>query len=127
MTTVADVLGPQEQLVENVVATYLVADPASDAWYLHANELASTMAPAAEAAGVIAALSPMVSWSNNERLARYALLHGRAIGHFPANCAKANRIMYGEHPLSVLGGHKVRAFYRCILDPENPEPVLAPR
>ena len=38
---------------------------------------------------------------------------------YPANLAKAKRIFQGEAPLDVLGGMKVRSFYRNIMLDES--------
>ncbi|SRR6266704_448242 len=74
------------------------------------------------AAGIVAALSPMTGWSTNlENAERIIVLHTagkpmptRGFG-FRKNTAKAWRILDGEHPLKVLGGPKVTAFYHNIL------------
>jgi hypothetical protein len=58
-------------------------------------------------------------WSSNVALAE-ALCAGKPVtGVLSANLEKAQRILDGERPLAVLGGDKVRAFYRAIMgDPE---------
>lgn len=85
-------------------------------------------------AGIIAALSPMNGWANNLRKAQ-ALVSARGritiaengsngIG-LSANVAKAVEIYRGADPLDVLGGDKVRAFYRTIVDPTGDiDPVI---
>lgn len=75
------------------------------------------------AAGVIAALSPRIQWAVNLRAAESVLEHAAigiritmpVVGGFGANRDKAWRIALGERPLSVLGGLKVRAFYRNLM------------
>lgn len=76
--------------------------------------------------GVIAALSPMQAWDTNIELAR-KLAATHAAGEpmptkgygFKRNTEKAWRILDGEAPLTVLGGDKVRSFYRNILGCEH--------
>lgn len=95
-------------------------------WYYNAYQKAKQLEAAFsgqyavhEIVGVIAALSPQVSWSRNRQLAEGALdahLVGRPItGQTGDNCHKAQRILDGEDPLAVLGGMKVRAFYLSII------------
>ncbi len=71
-----------------------------------------------KAAAVIAALSPRVKWTHNVKDTD-ALMHGALTG-FNAlgnNIVKAWRIMEGEDIETVLGGRKVRSFYRNIAHP----------
>ena len=79
-----------------------------------------------QVAGIVAALSPQLSWEKNKeqaiesiaRLQNSRTLDGMMA--YPANKAKAIRIFKGEAPLDVLGGMKVRSFYRNImLDTES--------
>jgi hypothetical protein len=95
-------------------------------WYKDANALAVRLSPAdpAAAAGVIAALSPMMSWGQNVILAERAYVDGKASGALFSNVAKANRILSGERPEDVLGGDKVRAFYGVIADPTSDAVVV---
>lgn len=109
----------------NIVRVWELATDAEIAdgmnWYRDAHELAVKLNPAdpASAAGVIAALSPMMDWGQNVRLAVRAYADGSASGALSGSVAKANRILNGEAPLDVLGGNKVRAFYGCIADPSS--------
>lgn len=84
-----------------------------------------------QVAGVIAALSPQVSWKRNVELAESAIvfhLMGVTItGQTGDNCLKAKRILDGEDPLAVLGGLKVRAFYEGILTKGETETVCIDR
>jgi hypothetical protein len=85
-------------------------------------------------AGIIAALSPLNGWTNNvnkaaeliSRRGRITVIKGQPNGiGLPDNVIKAIRIYKGEQPLDVLGGDKVRAFYRTILDPTaDIDPVI---
>lgn len=100
-------------------------------WYPLANSFCAAWAEnfgltIAQFAGIVAALSPQLSWEKNkaqalETIAR--LQNGRTLDGmmaYPANKAKAIRIFKGENPLSVLGGNKVRSFYQNImLDTES--------
>lgn len=74
--------------------------------------------PLSRAAGVIAALSPRVRWSENVRLADDALA-GRRVGALKTSVRKAERIVNGARPLDVLKGPKTRAFYRAIMGSED--------
>lgn len=123
---------------ENVIAVYRHAElrhiAAGLQWYPDANALARRLSPGdtARGAGVIAALSPQTSWQINMRLAVRAFDEGFASGHTGVNETKANRILNGESPEDVLGwnnpkatsGHKVRNFYRNILNPLGNEVTI---
>lgn len=106
--------------------------PAEDdgaAWYAVARRECRRMARAhdvtlATAAGVVAALSPRVQWSTNLKLADQTLAQRGTDAPAPrgamlANYRKADRIANGERPLDVLGGPKVRAFYRALMGDAN--------
>lgn len=99
------------------------------AWYSAAHTFATGLAEryglpggTAQAAYVIAALSPQQSWSANQQCADLLIRTGSTFG-LGANIAKARRILAGESPLTVLAppnparitGSKVRAFAECIL------------
>jgi hypothetical protein len=108
--------------VDNILRVYARSSKQDIAqgtiWYRDANRTATDIANGNTrmGAGVIAALSPQQQWETNVRMARNAFLRRKAAGHFPANNAKANAIMRGAEPLSVLGGDKVRAFYANIVN-----------
>lgn len=79
------------------------------------------------ATGVLAALSPSCHWSRNKSLAWEMLSTGNC-GHMYGDAIrKARRIIDGEDPLDVLGGDKVRSFYRNILDPWGSDDVTVDR
>lgn len=124
-------------LVSNVLAVYNGASAQNIreglSWYLDAHNLAYLLAKSLPprkygtkplythpcAAGIIAALSPMNHWENNKRKA-WQLIQQEGDGTgcgLLTNVRKAERIYFGEAPLDVLGGNKVRAFYQTILDP----------
>jgi hypothetical protein len=105
-------------------------------WYDVARRTAEALAgeynvPLHRAAGVIAALSPRITWADNVRGAEQVLHRaaypevfgpggeleglGRPVPGFGQNVRKAEAIARGEAPEQVLGGDKVRAFYRAIL------------
>ena len=104
-----------------IVATYRRATPADvvdgRTWYARARALAAELDPTdpRRAAGVIAAMSPRLTWTQNVNVAR-AIYAGTPVGGLKANLLKARAIMAGADPLDVLGGLKVRAFYACIID-----------
>lgn len=96
-------------------------------WYMTAREDAASLhSDVSIAAGVIAALSPGMKYDFN-LLAAEALLAGESLGGFGvrwyANVLKARLIIAGEPVLDVLQGLKVRAFYQCIMHPDDAETV----
>lgn len=90
-------------------------------WYPTAHALAVDLAPEnpRQAAGVIAALSPMMNWERNMMLAVRAYRDGEASGALGRNVEKANVILCGADPLDILGGNKVRNFFGAIADPDS--------
>lgn len=87
---------------------------------------------AERAIGAFCALSPNNDESGNYRdlVTVIAASHKRmqfedfSVSTWAPNKLKAWRILrYGESPLKVLGGDKVRSFYRNILNPLDPVPV----
>ena len=68
---------------------------------------------------IVAALSPRCRWKDNIRLAASFIAqgNGKALAVFTDSKAKAARILAGEHPLTVLGGPKTKAFYANLLNP----------
>ena len=93
-------------------------------WYADAHRLAVVLAhtpdhrpivTVAQAAGVIAALSPLTPWHRNKELATRAVSDGEASGTLGNSVRAANRILAGEDPLSVLKSDKVRNFYLSIM------------
>lgn len=89
-------------------------------WYRAARVLVGALArrhgtTRAVVAGVLAATSPRCTWSRNVEVTR-ELLAGRAVTRvFRAGVVKAQRIISGAKPLVVLGGDKVRSFYRALV------------
>lgn len=87
-------------------------------WYSAASDIATlvgdlTKTSPIHGAGIIAALSPQCSWDENIVRA-LALANNEQVGAFGDALAKAKRIHKGHHPLSVLGGRKVRSFFYNI-------------
>jgi hypothetical protein len=127
-------------LTRNILATLAEATAdeieAGRTWYAEAHALAIELAntgtgtgtPNAirRAAGVIAALSPQVSWTRNAVMAREIYATGTTRG-LRSNVEKARKIYSGADPDDVLGGNKVRAFFANIADPESSPAVTVDR
>jgi hypothetical protein len=99
-------------------------------WYLEAHNFARGLdaSNVSRSAGVIAALSPQVSWDRNKILAAKAFADDVATGHTGAMLRQANRILQDyQQPLDVLRGPKVREFFRCIVNPYCLESVCIDR
>jgi hypothetical protein len=120
--------------VNNIIAVWhaATADQVADgrSWYRHANDLADLMSNGnvRAGAGVIAALSANKGWEINIRLAGEAFATGTLRGHVRDALAKAERIMMGQDPLTVLPtDSKTWNFFRCIADPDDAEAVVIDR
>jgi len=142
--TSAPVLSDQQRnaAVRRVCRTFRLTGTAERAaglgWYATAWDAAGTIARAmvgarvwatmsadarraltVQVAGVIAALSPRCQWSTNVAWAA-AVVHAARTGapmprvHTKTMRRQAWRIANGEHPLAVLHGPKVRAFWANI-------------
>lgn len=113
--------------VQHVTRVFRAATPIEieegAAWYTDANNIASAFAgkygvTISQAAGVIAAVSPMLGWGTNVNLAGRILAAGGTLttGGLTKNIAKANRIIAGEDPMAVFATSlKVRNFYLSII------------
>lgn len=116
--------------VENIISVYTNAS--SDAfregmdWYDNARLFCASLSSDRElACGVTAAISANTSWTANMTLARKAFSQGNGDGMgFDDKVDKINRMFAGEHPLDVLGGKKIRAFYATLMDEIDPVPVI---
>lgn len=100
-----------------------------ESWYPMAQSLAEYIGQGDVklGAGLLAAFSANKSWSLNKRLAEDAA-SGHVHGHVQDALAKARRILEGEDPLLVLpADSKTWNFYRTILDPTDPDPVVVDR
>jgi hypothetical protein len=130
---VAACVPSESDLVANILACYSSATDEERSnggdWYSYAHLFAAELGRGRVrmAAGVIAALSPQESWSENVKLAIRAFSTRGPSGQTGANVDKARRILLGDDPASVLGGPKVRAFYALILDPGNGWEVVVDR
>lgn len=123
----------REPMVQNIINVFEQANDeefeAGVAWYGVAHEIAIDLGLGAKTgAGVIAALSPQLGWAPNIAAAVNLVKEDNprpaGIGPF---IEKARRIRDGEEPEAVLGGRKVRSFYRNILYPGRPGPVTVDR
>lgn len=112
------------EIIDNITHYYLGAlnakqEYAGD-WYRNAHEeckvIARSMGVAFEAfVGVVAALSPQMNWKYNVREAVNLVAKNYALG-YGQNIAKARVILAGADPDEILGGNKVRSFWRNLLD-----------
>ncbi len=110
-----------EEMADNILSVFYEATPsliaAGNAWYEEGQELSvlvTNLVPT-QACGIVAALSPQTSWAQNLTNAK-TLVETRKAPTFGGSVAKALRILDGESPLEVLGGNKVRSFYRNLVD-----------
>jgi len=116
----------------NITRTFRAATPSDRetgvGWYTAAHRVAAALDPRdpIRAAAVIAVLSPLLPWPRNVTEARNAYTGGpiRALG---PNARKALRIVAGEDPEFIVSGPKVRAFWRTIADPAEPQAVVVDR
>lgn len=122
-----------ERYVSNIITRYGQASIeqkiAGERWYVTANQLAHMISDGeiVKGAGVIAALSANKSWSENVKISKRTFATGTASGHVRRQLEKAERIMLGEDPETVLGGHKTLNFYRCLVNPQHPSAVCIDR
>lgn len=122
-----------ERYVTNIITRYGQANTeqkiAGERWYVTANQLAYMIADGdvVKGAGVLAALSANKSWTENVKISKRSLATGTASGHVRAQLAKAEAIMNGADPESVLGGNKTLNFYRCLINPRDPYAVCIDR
>lgn len=122
-----------ETMVANIINVFdrATADEyhAGLGWYAVAHEIALDLGIGVEAgAGVIAALSPQLSWTSNIAAA-YNLVanddpNPAGLGKF---VGRARAIRDGADPFTTLGGRKVRSFYRNILMPSRAGAVTVDR
>ena len=73
-----------------------------------------------KAAGVIAAVSPLKSWSHNMEIARSIIIDGKYEGHTNAMLNKARRIMGLDAPnpgdiVDILSGDKIKSFFLNLI------------
>jgi hypothetical protein len=121
----------------NVIDVYRSATPdqlaAGLGWYADARRIADAFAvkygvTREQAAGVIAALSPLNSWGANINLAgRFLEAGGLHAGYLGKMLAKGRAILGGTEPLDVLTSDKIRNFYLCIISAGQTEAVCVDR
>lgn len=126
--------GAREYYVRNIVSVWSSATDdqfeTGAHWYEQAHWTARMLADGdvRKGAGVLAALSPQTSWWLNVELAADAFDAGVATRHTRDSTGKANRILRGADPVDVLPmERKTGHFFRCIVDPEDPEAVCIDR
>ena len=119
--------------IKNIKAAWDAATPGQlargRAWYPVAHDLAGLIAGGAirTGAGILAALAAQTSWDRPVPLARQCAA-GDVRGHMPDALAKVTAILAGADPASVLPMDvKTGSFYRCILDPDDPDAVVIDR
>lgn len=124
----------REYYVRNIMSVWHLATDSEFEqgahWYEQAHQTARMLADGdvKVGAGLLAALSPQTAWWMNVELACDAFESGTARRHTKDSCSKANRIMAGIDPESVLPmQRKTGHFYRCILDPGHPTAVCVDR
>jgi hypothetical protein len=122
------------KFVANIITRYAQASVeqkiAGERWYETANQIAQMISGGnvTVGAGVLAALSANKSWTENLKIARLAFETGTPAKHVKVQLAKAQAIMEGAEPTSVLGnGLKTQNFYQCIVDPTNTTAVCIDR
>lgn len=108
---------------ESIIALFEQLDLAdvSDGinWYADAHAIAEDYAErfsisVDQAAGIIAALSPMNSWAKNVKDAERFLATGARV-HTDSNMRKCERILAGEDVWTVLNADKTRNFWLGIV------------
>lgn len=115
-----------EEMVENILVVYNSASAdqieAGTNWYREAYVVAHSLAfqygySAEQAAGVIAATSPLMSWAANKRIAESILASKGTLtdGYLKKNLEKANSILNGTSVWDAIRANKTRAFFECIL------------
>jgi hypothetical protein len=113
-------------LTRHITAVFRTATQAQIAgaldWYADAHEIAQALAvkngvSIETSAGVIAALSPMMSWGSNVSLAARFLATpgGLTSGYLGLGLAKARAIVGGATPQTILTSDKIGAFYAGIV------------
>jgi hypothetical protein len=113
--------------IDRIRATYDLATESEhldgESWYPAAGEIAELVGAiggwsARQGAGIIAALSPQCSWDENiVRAIAYA--NGETVGATADSVRKCDAIAAGADPADVLGGRKVRSFFRNIVGIES--------
>lgn len=120
------------RLRDNILATYAGATDSEREhgadWYREAHQLAVDLSErhgitVERAAGVIAVLSPLQSWTRNVADAVRVFETGHYVG-LTDKRVKVARLLSGEDVNSVVSGPKVTSFYRNILDPSGDDVTI---
>ena len=124
----------RERYVQNILAVWEAATEeqraAGRTWYPTAHQVADMMTDGdvRTGAGLLAAFSPQTTWWLNVELATDAYETGSPSRHIGDALSKAAKILAGIDPEDVLPmDRKTGNFYRCILDPADPEAVCVDR
>lgn len=123
-------------VVKNILSVYNRADKNyHNDWYMEANKFALQLAvkyavPLSVSAGVIAALSPIKTWSENKWIAELFLKTGKA-KHTNLFRDKAKSILQAgddaEQIADILRGRKITSFFQNILNPQTSTAVTIDR
>ncbi len=128
----------RKRLVDNILKVY--NDPRaqiSGDWYKDANQLCKDLGSHFEVApevvaGIIAALSPLKSWTQNQKIAFDFLLTDRA-GHTAVMVDKARTILTADTAnmrqfiLDTLRGNKIKSFFINMAYPNEVDLVTIDR
>jgi len=120
------------QVKNNILKVLNSADSESNIfgrrWYEFANNIATDLTSEkvnlAQAVGVIAALSPLKSWTQNIKLANEFILDGKRGGHTGVMVKKAADILALNEPttdevINILNGQKIVNFFLNIYFPNE--------
>lgn len=119
-----DLLPDAATIADRIDAIYALATESERldgrAWYGAAHSIARSVTIGADlksiehGAGIVAALSPRCSWDENIARA-LTFADGDDVGALEDGLDKAEAIGNGADPAEVLGGRKVRSFWRNIV------------
>lgn len=141
-----DMSSLHDEMVDNILTAFLRSQPENVGqglhWYQDAHDMTKMWSKRygvshEVAAGVMAAMSPNMSWEENIRLAETFLANKGEMkgGMLGVSLDRARRIYNGEPPTAALapkgagdsGGHKVFNFYTNIIDPQRTDAVTVDR
>jgi hypothetical protein len=122
-----------DRYVRNIADAYRAATPGQVArgrqWYPVAHDMALVIGngDVRKGAGILAALSAQRRWEINVDLAHDAV-NGNVHGHVEQVLSKVRAMLEGADPIELLPMQlKTGNFYRCIVSPEDPDPVVIDR
>jgi hypothetical protein len=128
------------QVKNNILAVLSKADKSTfevgKFWYNTANQigvdLINNNVNLAQSIGVIAALSPLKSWSQNVKLAKEFILNDKRSGHTKLCVGKANKILSLNNPtveevVEILRGQKIVNFFLNIYYPNSYDAITIDR